>query len=327
MTDTIKRLGKGTGLHKDAGNVLYTVPGSTTAVVRRVVLTNKSSTYPALATVLRDGNPLLSVMLQPNQHEAFPVDLVMDTGDTLALREVDDMQGTTMTVSHNTSGNSSTDTTAYTTGSWTSVVDGIYVLTVVNSKASAADVVSSISADATHGATWVAFQTALNVTGTLRVTHLRTKTTAAASGTTTINFGATQTGAVWSISRLNGGSTAGTNGEEAVQAAGHRDVLPAVAGSGVAFIPASRWCGARFAAFGDGGGLVQTSTPGTGFTELADARNSDAAMLSTMYSLVAGAMGTFVPSQATTNAIGTMSNVQDGRAAQVTMLVEGVEVT
>lgn len=332
LTDQVKRLGYGTALRRETGKILYTVPNATSAIIRRITLSNKGVGTPgyggygiAIArVVLGSANEtFMEVKLNAFDHVVLEPNLLMAAGDTIGIREIVEMNGSPdLAMTSNTTGSSATDTTAYTTASWTSVAGGIYILTVASSKASAPDVVSSISADATHGASWVSIRTEKNVADNLRITTYRTKTTQAASGTTTINFGGTQTGAAWNISQVVGGSTVGDNGEEAIQESGARFMVPAITNL---WVPAFPWSGAAYACVAQGA-IAVTNVPGHG-TELVDTNNAESIALHTWYDPTPRSVAWSTASGTPTAPVGMVHNLQDARASQVLGLVEGVEIT
>lgn len=191
------------------------------------------------------------------------VDIIRSSGPVLSAGTANVVQETaTWKVAANatsiTTGADSTDGTAYTTASVTLKTGRLYLMSVVNTAASAA-VVSSISS----GPTW-ASRASTQYNGTAhRVSIWSGVPTADYTGTLAINFGATQTGCRWSLNEFAGVDTATTDG-----------VVQGVTGTGSSTTPL-----ATLAAFGSANNATfgamantadSTTTPGTGFTELSD---------------------------------------------------------
>jgi hypothetical protein len=188
-------------------------------------------------------------------------DLIRSTGAILSNQPVSAVQesGRVQISGKNiTSGNDSTDGTAYVTASVTLIAGRCYLLSVANTAASAA-VVSSI----TNGATWSSRSSTQFNTTAHRVSIWSGVPASDYTGTLTINFGATQTACVWSLNEFVNVDTASTDG-----------VVQQAVGTGTSVTPL-----ATLAAFGNQdnatfGALANisdtTTTPGTGFTELSD---------------------------------------------------------
>lgn len=160
-----------------------------------------------------------------------------------------------------TAGSSSTDANNYTTATVVLRPGFLYLLSVENSKASAADVVSSI----TNGPTWTSrSSTTFNTSTANRVSIWSGVPSTTYVGTLTINFGGvTQTGAVWSLNEFANVDTATNDG--IVQQAVNTGNSAAPSATLAAF---SSFENATFGAFGVGS--TSAGTAGTGFTELSD---------------------------------------------------------
>lgn len=193
-------------------------------------------------------------------------DIIRSTGPVTTAGTNVCQESTTWKVSRAniTSGGDSTDQDTYTTASVTLKAGRLYLLSVENSHASAAPAVSSI----TGGGTW-AVTDATNGTTTFngglnRLSVWYLVPTADYTGTLSISFGASSgvTGACWALTEMAGQPAAGFLVQVA-KATGN-STTPSVTLSAFA---ASANC--TFGAIG----IANTSgvTPGTGFTELADA--------------------------------------------------------
>jgi len=191
------------------------------------------------------------------------MDLIRSTGAILSAGTANVVQESgTWKVAANkaalTTGTDSTDTTAYTTASVTLKAGRLYLMSVVNTAASAA-VVSGIAG----GPTWTSRATTQYNTTAHRVSLWSGVPTVDYTGTIVISFGATQTGARWSLNEFSGVDTSTTDG-----------VVQAVTGTGNSTTPL-----ATLAAFGSANNATfganantadSTTTPGAGFTELSD---------------------------------------------------------
>jgi hypothetical protein len=189
-------------------------------------------------------------------------DLIRSSGATLSANANVVQEVGTWKVAANkaalTTGTDSTDTTAYTTASVTLKAGRLYLMSVVNTAASAA-VVSGIAG----GPTWTSRATTQYNTTAHRVSLWSGVPTVDYTGTIVISFGATQTGARWSLNEFSGVDTSTTDG-----------VVQAVTGTGNSTTPL-----ATLAAFGSANNATfganantadSTTTPGAGFTELSD---------------------------------------------------------
>jgi len=158
---------------------------------------------------------------------------------------------------------SSTDATSYTTASVTLRVGRLYLLSVTNSKAAAPDAVSSV----TGGPTWTSVATvSFNSVGapTQRLTVFSGVPTVDYTGTVVIAFGATETGACWSLDEFDEVETATANG--VVQSvSGTADSAATVTATLSAFRSGNN---ATFLAAAKGS--TGAWTVATGFTSLAD---------------------------------------------------------
>lgn len=156
---------------------------------------------------------------------------------------------------------SSTDAASYAMATAVYKTGLLYVLSVENSKASAADVVSSISGG---GPTFTSrSSTTFNTSTANRVSIWTAVPTSDFSGVLTINFAATQTGCVWSLNEFTDVDTT-TNDGVVQQAVGTGTSVTPLATLGTI---TSSYNGV-FGAFGLGS--TSAGAPGTGFTELSD---------------------------------------------------------
>jgi hypothetical protein len=189
------------------------------------------------------------------------LDLIRSTGAVVSAGTVNLVQEASawkVACTHITNGQDSTDGTAFTTASVTLKAGRLYLLSFTNTAASAA-AASSISS----GPTWSSRATT-QFNGTAhRVSIWSGVPTVDYTGTLVINFGATQTGAKWSLDEFSGVDTATTDG-----------VVQGVTGTGNSTTPL-----ATLAAFGSANNATygamantadSTTTPGAGFTELSD---------------------------------------------------------
>lgn len=191
-------------------------------------------------------------------------DLLRSTGAILSAGSanvVQEVSAWKVATKNLTSGNDSTDRSSapgYTTASVTLKAGRLYLLSVVNTAANAA-AVSAI----TGGPTWTSRSTTqFNGTGH-RVSIWSGVPTADYTGTLDIAFGATQTGATWSLNEFSGVDTT-TNDGIVQQAVGTGNSTTPLATLGA-------FGSANNATFGALGNVSDTTTtPGTGFTELSD---------------------------------------------------------
>lgn len=190
-------------------------------------------------------------------------DLIRSTGAVLSAGSANVAQETaTWKVAANsasiTTGVDSTDATTYTTASVTLKAGRLYLMSFVNTAASAG-AISGISG----GPTWVSRATTQYNTAAHRVSLWSGVPTVDYTGTIVVSFGATQTGGRWSLNEFSGVDTATTDG-----------VVQTAVGTGSSTTPL-----ATLAAFGSANNATfgamantadSTTTPGTGFTELSD---------------------------------------------------------
>lgn len=161
-----------------------------------------------------------------------------------------------------TSGGDITDGTVYTTASVTLKAGVLYLMAVENSAASAA-VVSSIDS-ATGGYPTFASRSSTQFNGTAnRVSIWSAVPTSDFTATLRINFGATQTGAVWSLNAFYHVDTATTDGivQNAVGTGNSTTPLATLAAFGSAN-------NATFGAFGQAANA--TGAPSAGYFEMSD---------------------------------------------------------
>lgn len=193
-------------------------------------------------------------------------DLIRSTGAVLSAGTVSVVQDvSTWKVAANqaalTAAADSTDGTAFTTASVTLKAGRLYLLTVVNTAASAGAITSI-----TGGPTFS--QPVANMTTQFNGTAHRVSVWAAVpaidyTGTLVINFGATQTGAKWALNEFSGVDTTTTLG-----------VVQAAVGTGNSTTPLATlgaFSSTANATFGANANVADsTTTPGAGFTELSD---------------------------------------------------------
>lgn len=189
------------------------------------------------------------------------MDLLRSTGVVLAsgTNQVQSTAVFRVARANLTSGNDSTDSTTYTTASVTLKAGRLYLLSIVNTAASAAAVASIAG-----GPTWTSRSTTqFNTTGH-RTSIWSGVPTVDYTGTVVVTFGATQTGACWVLDEMSGVDTSSNDG-----------IVQNAVGTGNSTTPL-----ATLAAFGSANnatygahGVANASTvaPGSGFTELAEA--------------------------------------------------------
>jgi hypothetical protein len=163
-----------------------------------------------------------------------------------------------------TSGGDITDGTVYTTASVTLKAGVLYLMAVENSKASAADVVSSIDSATGGYPTFVSrSSTTYNTSTANRVSIWSAVPTSDFTATLRINFGATQTGAVWSLNAFYHVDTATNDG-----------IVQNAVGTGTSVTPLATLAAfgsannATFGAFGQAANA--TGAPSVGYFELSD---------------------------------------------------------
>lgn len=161
-----------------------------------------------------------------------------------------------------TTGVDSTDATTYTTASVTLKAGRLYLMSFVNTAASAA-AISGIAG----GPTWTSRGSTQYNTAAHRVSVWSGVPTVDYTGTIVVTFGATQTSGRWSLNEFSGVDTATNDGVVQVATNTGNDTTPI----------------ATLAAFGSAnnatfGALANTAdsttTPGSGFTELSDLSTS-----------------------------------------------------
>lgn len=191
------------------------------------------------------------------------LDMIRSTGAVLSAGTVSVAQeapGWRIARAQITSGNSSTDATSYATASVTLKAGRLYLLSVVNTKASA-DVISAV----TGGPTFTSRATT-QFNGTAhRVSLWSAVPTTDYTGTLTIDFGGgnTQTACVWSLLECSGVDTTTTDG-----------IVQTATGTGSSTTPLATlgaFDSADNATFGINANVSDTTTtPGAGFTEMSD---------------------------------------------------------
>lgn len=191
------------------------------------------------------------------------MDLIRSTGAVLSAGTVSRVQETAtwkVARANITSGNSSSDATSYDTASVTLKTGRLYIMSVVNTKASA-DVVSAI----TGGPTFTSRRTTQFSGTAYRVSLWTAVPTVDYTGVLTIDFGGgnTQTACVWALEEFSGVDTTTDDG-----------IVQTATGTGTSVTPL-----ATLAAFGSASNATfginanvsdTTTTPGTGFTEIVD---------------------------------------------------------
>lgn len=190
-------------------------------------------------------------------------DLIASTGLVLSAGTVSQCQETaTIRVAANaaalTTGVDSTDATTYTTASVTLKAGRLYLLSFVNTAASAA-AIGSIAG----GGTWTSQSTTQYNSAGHRVSIWSCVPTADYTGTIVVTFGATQTGGRWAINEFSGVDTSTNDG-----------VVQNAVGTGNSTTPLATLAAFAVAANATFGALANTAdnttTPGAGFTELSD---------------------------------------------------------
>ena len=97
MADTLKQLAKGT--LADSNATIYTTPASTTAIVKSIILCNKTSS-DATATIKLDGTNVVAAHNIP-ANDSLPLQLtaILETGDL-----IEGLSGTTDAIDYYISG-------------------------------------------------------------------------------------------------------------------------------------------------------------------------------------------------------------------------------
>jgi hypothetical protein len=189
------------------------------------------------------------------------LDLIRSTGAVLSAGSANVVQETAtwrVAATNLTTGVDSTDATTYTTASVTLKAGRLYLLSFVNTAASAA-----VISDIAGGPTWASRASTQYNSAAHRVSIWSGVPTVDYTGTIVVSFGATQTSGRWSLNEFSGVDTATNDG-----------VVQGVVGTGSSTTPL-----ATLAAFGSAnnstfGALANvadsTTTPGTNFRELSD---------------------------------------------------------
>lgn len=281
MTDTIARLAGPVSPSKaEAGTTVYNPSAGVKAAIKSCMLTNHDPAVGAwvhvsIGDVAVHTNRFISnLYVPPAKTLVIPVDVTVDgdTSDDIRARQVIDTSPFAsmlqMAVGTVVSTNSTTDGAAFASASWAGVANTLYVLTVINTHATAAAEPTSIT-DTHTGLTWVKIQTGVNSTGTGRITQYRGQTSGVNNVATTVNFAGAQTSCYINISSVTGGDVTGTNGDEGLQGAGVLETL-VVSGSAVptAFSATDMMGGRYYAIVNSTGGSF---TAATGYAELIDA--------------------------------------------------------
>lgn len=190
------------------------------------------------------------------------MDLIRSTGAVLSAGSANVVQEAStwrVAAANITTGVDSTDGTTFTTASVTLKAGRLYLLSFVNTAASAA----AISSIAGGGETWTSRSTTQYNGTAHRVSIWSAVPTADYTGTIVVTFGATQTGGRWSLNEFSGVDTATNDG-----------IVQNATGTGNSTTPL-----ATLAAFGSANNATfganantadSTTTPGAGFTELSD---------------------------------------------------------
>lgn len=323
--DDLKLLGAGSISKKDAGGSLYTVPGSTTAWIKKVVITNKSA-VEALADVFFDVSTqsIFTGLIPPFKSEIIKMEVGLAAADQILARQSVSMEHSNINMSQAVAGiGSLTDATSYATASWSSVTDGIYLMNVWSSHGTAATEPTSFT-DTHSGITWTKVQGGPSIGGLLRLTQYRAKASGVTNTTTTVTFGATQTGCVIQIIAITGADTTGSNAEEAIQGCGL--YVPKTHEGAIFPVIGKKWAGSRILSAGQ---QAQGADPQVmvGFEEIMDTNNGEAIHAAVYLSRKGGISGG-VSWNVTTNTqpINSMVSVQDATDA-IHVSLHGIEMT
>ena len=329
MTDTLKKLATAIPDKADTATAIYTTPASTTAVVRKAIISNRH-VFDAVCKLSYSGGAAGEVVIVkvPGQSQiAVPLNLNLEQAAwSVFAQQYVDMTYTNMTVAQAvTALNTASDATVYATASWTSQTDEVYVMAVINSHGGGNATVPSSITDTHTGVTWTQVSTLQSFDGLLRITMYRAKASGSNATTTTANFGATQTGCHIYIAKVVGADLTGSHGENAVVRSG--EYAPRTLPSSPIVIPASAWVGARLAVIA-GNNSSGTYTWSTGWTELHDAINAEGITASMGYTLTPGtsAWATSSLGMSLTQPIGVCVGLQDPTDA-ITVSLHGVEIT
>jgi hypothetical protein len=159
----------------------------------------------------------------PGQSMKIPLDVTLQNNEVLRGRQINDQQQANLRMNlYGTmmSGNSTTDGTSFVTGTWSPNGGWDYVLNIVNSHATAAEVPTSVVDNHTGPATIAQLQTVLAPNGLTRITTYRVESggSPGSAATLTITFSGAQTGCAWIIDEIVNGD--GSASDTAVHAAG-----------------------------------------------------------------------------------------------------------
>lgn len=244
MTDLLGRTTLDFSAPETESDTIFTVPASTRYHLRNLTVVNTHASLGAWIMLSKGditvaANQFIRWMyVPPGEHILLPVEMTFETGETLRAREIVDESNCNIWFENRVASGSTTDGTSFTTASW-DTSNFAHLLTVINTHASAAGAVTSITEN--HGdITWTELQTVLSSDGVRRITQFRGTGTAGSSNTTTFNFGATQTSCVWIIDRTWG---TGNTANKHFFAAGTR---AEAASSQELYVPATMPVGARY---------------------------------------------------------------------------------
>lgn len=311
------------------GTAMYTTPANATTMVREIILTNTNPSRDAsvdlsIGTITTAANRIATAIDVPAASTIVaPITVVLEPGDVLRGRCAHRMTARFL-LTNLIADTDASDATSYISANWTTTATTPYILTVINTHATAAAVPSSIT-DTHNGFTWTQEQTVLGTNGTtsMRVTQYRAQsTTAEAAVDTTVNFAGAQTGCIFIIDEVYGGDTSGTHGSAAITAQGTYEFVKA--STGFTMI-SDDWLVARHFTFAH---LAAEATTQDGrFTELGDTNAATPAFgASTAWSSVPGGDATPSWATSTANGLGAVLRLSDG-LSYIQASAMGVEVT
>lgn len=194
------------------------------------------------------------------------------TQETLGQHTLEDNMA--LAASNLTSGVSNTDASSYDTASVSPTANALVLLSVSTRRNAATPAQPTASG---CGLTWVVEKTQLSYsagTPNRRLTIFRAMGSSPSTGVITISCTDTQTEAAWSVDQITGTDTSGTNGSGAIVQSGSNNDGGVTATS--CTITLSAFSSANNMAYGAKTHTDATATtPGTGFTELAEQTSAE----------------------------------------------------
>jgi hypothetical protein len=294
VTDIPFRIFGPAPLNAGVGETMYTAPpGTSKFFIRDITLTNISAAANdvRIRMSIGDINDLSNRVVDQLISIGTPTFIrplwLMDAQETLQGLQASFALVPTMAPVASGTWSSATDNTAYSTGSWTSTANTLYILAQINGVASGT---TALNPTVSGKGTWTLVnQTTSTVAaatnGGVSAWWFYEGATPSANGTTTLTFGATQhsiSGAIFSVANVHSGATAvppwTSTATPVIQSAVAADTVAPGSGTSTKAVTLGTaiQSGHVFYVNGRFGTASATTTPPSGFTEARDDALADA---------------------------------------------------